>query len=74
MKCIPMAKNIIIPIGGRKIAIHYMGTRLTRNNQDPVTGYWANNACEWGYVDNMGSDNLVGGNVIDGKWSQTGFK
>lgn len=25
------------------------GTRLTpRNNQDPVTGYWANNAYEWG--------------------------
>ena len=51
------------------------GTRLTpRNNQDPVTGYWANNAFEWGYVDNMGSDNLVGGNVIDGSGQRNGFK
>lgn len=51
------------------------GTRLTpRNNQDPVTGYWANNAYEWGYVDNMGSDNLVGGNVIDGSGQRNGFK
>ncbi|MCS3085415.1 hypothetical protein NXW09_29450 [Bacteroides ovatus] len=70
-----MAKNIIIPIGLKKIAIHYMGTRLTpRNNQDPVTGYWANNAYEWGYVDNMGSDNLVGGNVIDGSGQRNGIQ
>lgn len=51
------------------------GTRLSpRNNQDPTTGFWSNKAYAWGYVDNMGSDNLVGGSTVDGSGQRNGFK
>ena len=69
-----MAKNIIIPMIKEDSYTLY-GTRLTpRNNQDPVTGYWANTLMSGGMWDNMGSDNLVGGNVIDGSGQRNGFK
>lgn len=36
------------------------GTCLTaRNEQDPETGFWNNNAFDYGYADNMGSDNFA---------------
>lgn len=35
------------------------GTLLSaRNSQDAQTGYWTNASYDWGYADNMGSDNL----------------
>lgn len=50
------------------------GTCLSsRNNMDPVTGYWGNLAYDWGYADNMGSDNLTG-ETIDGSGQCNGFK
>lgn len=50
------------------------GTRLSpRNSMDPTTGYWGNLAYDWGYVDNMGSDNL-GGDSYTGSGQTNGFK
>lgn len=51
------------------------GTRLSaKNRQDPGTGYWANEAYDWGYADNMGSDRLKGNNSDDGSGQRNGFK
>lgn len=51
------------------------GTRLPAiNRQDPATGYWSNDAYEWGYADNMGSDRLKGGDTVDGSGQRNGFK
>ena len=50
------------------------GTRLSpRNKMDPATGFWGNNAYDWGYVDNMGSDNLSQ-QTADGSGQRNGFK
>ncbi len=49
------------------------GTCLdSKNNLDPSTGYWANNAYDWGYADNVGSDSLTGKD--DGEGQRTCFK
>lgn len=49
------------------------GTRLeSRTSQDPATGMWDNWLFDWGYSDNMGSDNL-GGDAIDGAGQRNGF-
>lgn len=51
------------------------GTRLSaKNRQDPNTGYWANEAYDWGYADNMGSDRLKGNDSEDGSGQRNGFK
>lgn len=51
------------------------GTRLpSKNHQDPGTGYWSNEAYDWGYADNMGSDLLEGNNAVDGSGQRNGFK
>lgn len=51
------------------------GTCLpSRNKLDPSTGFWANNAYEWGYADNMGSDKLKGSDSPDGSGQRNGFK
>lgn len=51
------------------------GTRLpAKNRQDPGTGYWANEAYDWGYADNMGSDRLNGNETEDGSGQRNGFK
>lgn len=51
------------------------GTCLpSKNHIDPVTGYWSNAAYDWGYVDNVGSDNLKGGSSQDGSGQRNGFK
>lgn len=51
------------------------GTCLpSKNRIDPVTGYWSNDAYDWGYVDNKGSDNLPGGDATDGSGQRNGFK
>lgn len=51
------------------------GTRLpAKNRQDPGTGYWANEAYDWGYADNMGSDRLKGNDSEDGSGQRNGFK
>lgn len=50
------------------------GTSLaTRNSQNPETGYWNNAAYEWGYADNIGSDNITGGSS-SGVGQRNGFK
>ncbi|MDO5527139.1 MAG: PKD-like domain-containing protein [Prevotella sp.] len=50
------------------------GTKIVSNNiMDPSTGYWSNNPYEWGYVDNMGTDNL-GGDSYTGSGQRNGFK
>lgn len=52
-----------------------VGTRLSpRNNQNTSTGHWNNQPYEWGYVDNIGSDNLTGGDAVDGSGQRNGFK
>ena len=39
------------------------GTALKpRNQRDPATGMWNNDAYSWGYADNMGADNFSYGN------------
>ena len=51
------------------------GTRLpSKNRIDPVTGYWSNDAYDWGYADNKGSDNLPGGDATDGSGQRNGFR
>lgn len=51
------------------------GTRLpAKNRQNPVTGFWANEAYDWGYADNMGSDRLKGSDSADGSGQRNGFK
>lgn len=51
------------------------GTRLSaQNRQNPGTGYWANEAYDWGYADNMGSDRLQGSQSEDGSGQRNGFK
>lgn len=43
------------------------GTCLeARNVQDPVTGFWDNQAFDWGYVDNFGQDKAEGDNADAG--------
>lgn len=50
------------------------GTRISQNNsQDPTTGFWNNAAYPWGYVDNMGADNVSTGGP-DGTGQRNGFK
>lgn len=51
------------------------GTRLSsKNTVDPNTGFWVNASYEWGYVDNLGTDALLGGNTTDGSGQRNGFK
>jgi hypothetical protein len=51
------------------------GTLLSpKNRVDPATGYWYNEAYNWGYTDNMGSDKIKGGNTTDGSGQRNGFK
>jgi hypothetical protein len=51
------------------------GTFLSsKNHVDPATGYWSNGAYDWGYVDNIGSDNIKGGNATDGSGQRNRFK
>lgn len=50
------------------------GTRLAaRTTQDPDTGLWDNWAFPWGYTDNIGSDNLAGGDSTDGSGQRNGL-
>ncbi len=50
------------------------GTRLLpKNIQIPSSGFWNNQAYEWGYVDNIGSD-CIGGYSYDGTGQMNGFK
>ena len=51
------------------------GCRLpARNSQNPVTGFWTNEPFAWGYVDNLGSDLLQGGDTESGMGQWVGFK
>lgn len=51
------------------------GTCLTaRTSQDPVTGFWATGAFGWGYVDNIGSDEIARDNTPNGNLQRTGFR
>lgn len=51
------------------------GTKIRSNNTiDHTTGYWANNAFDWGYVDNVGTDNLEGADSWTGAGQRNGFK
>lgn len=51
------------------------GTCLaSRNIQDSQTGYWDNQAYDWGYVDNFGNDQIEGGSTVDGSGQRNGFK
>lgn len=51
------------------------GTCLgARNGQSSSTGYWENREYDWGYVDNFGNDQIVGGNTVDGSGQRNGFK
>ena len=51
------------------------GTKLgARNVMDSGTGYWTNNPYDWGYVDNIGSDNLAGADGNTGEGQRNGFK
>lgn len=51
------------------------GTRLgSRTSQDPSTGFWNNGAFDWGYADNMGSDNLSGSDDVTGDGQRNGFR
>lgn len=53
----------------------FIGTRLlARNRQDISTGFWSNEAYEWGYVDNKGTDDLGDGDSVDGNGQRNGFK
>ena len=45
-----------------------------RNVQNKRNGHWYNGGFDWGYVDNMGSDDLPGGNTVDGSGQRNGFK
>lgn len=50
------------------------GTRLApRNTYDEATGFWHNNAYEWGYADNRGSD-VLGGDEQTGDSQSIGFR
>lgn len=44
------------------------------NSADPVTGFWSNLPFGWGYVDNLGSDLLPGGDTESGDGQWVGFK
>lgn len=51
------------------------GTKIRSNNTvDYSTGYWANNPFDWGYVDNIGTDNLIGADSWTGAGQRNGFK
>jgi len=51
------------------------GTRLeARTTQNPSTGMWDNWLFEWGYSDNMGSDNMGNNDNIDGSGQRNGFR
>lgn len=51
------------------------GTRLNaRNTMDSGTGYWSNNPYDWGYADNIGTDNLAGADGYTGAGQRNGFK
>ncbi|MCM1504326.1 MAG: cell surface protein [Muribaculum sp.] len=52
------------------------GTRIPSNHsENPDTGYWTNNPYSWGYVDNIGSDNILTTSTSsDGTGQRTGFK
>ena len=45
----------------------------SQNTVDPLTGYWNNKAYDWGYADNIGSDNIPGDSYT-GEGQSTGFK
>ncbi|MCI9606576.1 MAG: cell surface protein [Muribaculaceae bacterium] len=50
------------------------GTRLAdRTTQNPDTGLWDNSAFDWGYSDNMGSDNMAGADAVTGEGQRNGF-
>lgn len=51
------------------------GTLLpARNRVDGNTGYWENQAYDWGYVDNFGNDQLEGADTWTGSGQCNGFK
>lgn len=51
------------------------GTRLSPNNrQDPTTGFWNNQAYDWGYADNFSPEDNLGGNTVDGSGQANGFR
>lgn len=51
------------------------GTQLSsRNRLDPSTGYWNNRPYDWGYADNLGSDDLQKGDSYDGSGQSNGFR
>lgn len=51
------------------------GTLLSaRNMVDGSTGYWKNQAYDWGYVDNFGKDQLEGADTWTGSGQCNGFK
>lgn len=50
------------------------GTRLAARNSEDSSGLWHNNACEWGYADNYGSDNLSSSVGAGGEGQRTGFR
>lgn len=50
------------------------GTQIgARNIEDPTTGFWDNKPYDWGYVDNLGTDNLTSGSW-PGTGQRNGFK
>ena len=49
-----------------------IGTHLKSNNVKAVL--WENRAYAWGYADNYGNDQLIGGNTVDGSGQRNGFK
>lgn len=51
-----------------------IGTCLSSRNQLKRPGFWENKGFGWGYVDNMGSDQLPGGNAVNGQGQRNGFK
>lgn len=53
----------------------FCGLRLaSRADKDPVTGFWRNAPFDWGYVDNLGSDLLLGGDTTTGAGQWVAFR
>ena len=46
---------------------------IAKKYSDPIFRFWNNQAYEWGYVDNIGSD-CIGGDSYDGTGQMNGFK
>lgn len=67
-------QNSYYPLWMNQESYTLTGTRLLpKNIQIPSSGFWNNQAYDWGYVDNIGSD-CIGGDSYDGSGQMNGFK